>query len=470
MSTIAMNKKAEDQLLGAVREVSASVEGGASPTDAIIKVAQSHDLGVGMVPLLVQAYNVGRTTWQQEHGGPTILEKQATFPIARVEAVMAGLYPIEVDTPANIKAASAISDVYKQPPAMSRPDDAQMLEKAAHYTLPTINVPDRGPGDPMLKMAKAYSQASREKRSVEEARHQRGVARDQYLASLGRISDYFKQAAYWRKSFAEVEYNATLMFGEPAKHAVAYAYCQNDLTEKRATGPPSMLSHACADEEPYSFIADAIEKAAALLAADQQHRKAEKEAEARIAEIVSPFVAAPNPGQSIPSSVLGDLDPSLNLTEKSAGLFGNLASMGVGAAVRGGTQRAPDVNQKVQAAELELNAPEHLRELREIETRAMLNDLLTNDEVISGYDPAEVLDAYNEIAQLSPLSAGQPAVIRPLLRKRLAQGAVEPFEAQQMVDIEKTLGQTSAVGGMNQPAQPEVPSKPGVLDGSSILS
>ena len=54
------------------------------------------------------------------------------------------------------------------------------------------------------------------------------------------------------------------------------------------------------------------------------------------------------------------------------------------------------------------------------------------------------MNAYNDIAQLSPRSATQPALIGPYLRKRLTQGAVEPFEAAEMVNVEKSLGQSQS--------------------------
>jgi hypothetical protein len=69
----------------------------------------------------------------------------------------------------------------------------------------------------------------------------------------------------------------------------------------------------------------------------------------------------------------------------------------------------------------------------------MIQDFMLNDEVISGYDPDEVISAYNEISELSPRSSVQPAIIRPLLRKHLTQGAIEPFEAAEMADIETKL-------------------------------
>jgi len=69
-----------------------------------------------------------------------------------------------------------------------------------------------------------------------------------------------------------------------------------------------------------------------------------------------------------------------------------------------------------------------------------MSDFMSNDPVISTYDPDEVTGAYNQIVQMAPRSAQQPAVMRGLLRKMLQQqDAMEPFEAEQVAKIEKTF-------------------------------
>jgi hypothetical protein len=98
----------------------------------------------------------------------------------------------------------------------------------------------------------------------------------------------------------------------------------------------------------------------------------------------------------------------------------------------------------VDDAWLDLEDPQHANELRKIKTHAMINSMMTDpDSPISGHDPEKVLQAYNEIAQLAPRAAEQPAVLGPLLRRRL-EGHAEPFEAKEMTDIEKGLAASKA--------------------------
>lgn len=469
-----MDKTAEAELLDAVRSVSQLVEDGADPTQAITKVAGDTGLGAGMIPLLVQAYNVGRTTFQQEHGGSGILDKQASFPIARLEEVMGELYPSQPLTPAQAKSASVISSDYFQAPTMITPDEQAMMTKVAERD---IRMPEADrPGDLPVNMealaTKSLGSIQREKRALDDSGMRYRMAREGYLNSMGALRAYFKEAEYFRLPFHEVEYNAVLLYGVPAKHALDYAYIQNGMREKRANGPPRYLCRVDRDKAPYSLIAAAIKSGADLIKAKRDFTAAEKRAARNIKEARLPF--EPALGNDLTFNVSGAfLGQSSSSREKGAGFLGNLASMSLGASMRGGPAKSPD--QLVDAAEMDLSDPAHLQELQEIKTRAMLSDMMNNDEVISGYEPDEVLDAYNEIAQLSPRASQQPAVIRPLLRKHLTQGAVEPFEAQQIADIEKTVAQTGAFTDESIPAGPASPGgvpgqgKSEVLSGSPLL-
>ncbi len=80
--------------------------------------------------------------------------------------------------------------------------------------------------------------------------------------------------------------------------------------------------------------------------------------------------------------------------------------------------------------------------MRKIKAHSMLNSMLTDpDSPISGHDPDDVIGAYNEISQLAPRAAEQPAAVKPLLARRL-QGNVQPFEAKEITDIEKGITAT----------------------------
>ena len=125
------------------------------------------------------------------------------------------------------------------------------------------------------------------------------------------------------------------------------------------------------------------------------------------------------------------------------GVLGALAGPTVGGMVGSqlGKALSPTTDEGLKEETLgELFDPGHEAELTKIRTQAMLSDFMSNDPVISTYDPDEVAGVYNQVVQMAPRSAQQPAVMRGLIRKMLQQqDAMEPFEADQVAKIEKTM-------------------------------
>jgi hypothetical protein len=437
------SKKAEAQLLDAVREVTGCVDSeGMSPSDAIVKVASEHALPATYVPLLVQAYNVGRCTYQREHGGSGVLAKTADFPIARVEDVMEKLFPSQPQSPALKTASVQVSDEYNHMPmwAVSRQLPQKPREKtaAAAEPLKVRNTYDSA-GDPMIKMAKASGQVQKIKQAVEAARHQVGVAKDSFLQSLTAVRGYFKRASYDRLPFAEVEFNAPRAIGADVSPLLDFVYAANGLRDSHAEGLPKVATAVDLTAEPYSLLIACCEKAAAMLSINNRYQQLLNESGGKIAELQRPFVGAPQSQTTPRRSVLGGMQTasSVKSADMISGMVGGAMASGLGDAFK-----LKPKSDLIQDEVNELNDPTHTDELRQIQSRTMLSDFLSNDEVIAGFHPEEVTKAYNEIAQLSPRAATQPAIMRPLLRKRLTAGSVEPFEAEQMANIEKTIRQT----------------------------
>ena len=100
-----------------------------------------------------------------------------------------------------------------------------------------------------------------------------------------------------------------------------------------------------------------------------------------------------------------------------------------------------DTSQELERDVLgDLLDPMHESEMQSIRMQAMLTEFLADDPVISTYDPEDVIDAFNQIAQMTPRASLQPAVMRGQLRKMLQQqDAMEPFEAGQLIDVERGL-------------------------------
>jgi hypothetical protein len=109
-----------------------------------------------------------------------------------------------------------------------------------------------------------------------------------------------------------------------------------------------------------------------------------------------------------------------------------------------GSQLSTDLERKDLQ---DLMDPAHESEIRNIQSEAMLNDLLANDEVIKGYDPEEVIDAYNEVSQFAPYASNKKAIMRDLMRKRLAGGAA----ALDQFTVGEALKQQDTMRTMSSP-------------------
>lgn len=85
--------------------------------------------------------------------------------------------------------------------------------------------------------------------------------------------------------------------------------------------------------------------------------------------------------------------------------------------------------------------------MRNIRAQAMLQDLIANDPMISQHDPTETLQAYNDIVAMAPRTADQNMLMQPLLRKRLTQGSLDPFELDQLLGMEQKQRNINATTG-----------------------
>jgi hypothetical protein len=90
-----------------------------------------------------------------------------------------------------------------------------------------------------------------------------------------------------------------------------------------------------------------------------------------------------------------------------------------------------------------LTDPEHEMALRGIRAQSMLHDMILNDPVISGHDPHEVGQAFNELADVAPQFVDSPAAMQALLRKRLESGQMADFDVKQLIDMEKAKADTA---------------------------
>jgi len=458
-----MNEHGERLILRALEDVAEHASGSMSPNDAIVKAASDHQIPPGHIPILVQAYNTGRTTRQREAGDDPH-EKSADFDLASTAEVMEALYPSALKAAAAQRRASAVSSDYDRPPDAwyKAVKQAEVFEKAAASIRPSIlpegvTVPPL-PTDPTLPVKRAYAAAQRRQRDVENARREVAGSQDLLIASLTKLAAYFRTPGHL--PLAEVAYNATTAYGVEGTAV---------LDHVRSHLPASFQKQAAYDERPthavnthvapYSTIRQAVTQVRQVIAANDHYVKLAQANVTQTAEELAPFVATTRSSsvlEGVSASPSSALDPTGTQSALGASLTKH-ANRGLGAWFRdnvfaakmtsdivnnvaqGMAANRPSKNDQINKSLQEISSPSHEQSLRDIRARAMLQDMMANDEVISGYDPTEVTEAFNGISSMVPRIANQPLYVQALLRKQLAQKHLDTFDYDNLTGTEKNL-------------------------------
>jgi hypothetical protein len=253
--------------------------------------------------------------------------------------------------------------------------------------------------------------------------------------TVDALRGYFKEAS--SLPFPQVHDNVRLVLGNRGDQLMTKLAHEHPQFTKRAGRP-----HNCDwSRPPYSWVKRALDLVDEFSVARTALEAAEKVAAAESQETLRPFVQRP-----MQSVITGSVWDYQSRIEKQAI---SPLGIGLGSAV-GGTvgalakELAPDTKEeRIQARVADLSDLGHEQKLRAIQTQTMLQDLMMNDPVISGYDPEQVLEAYNHISQMAPRSADRRLVVQPMLRTYLEQGrTMGAFDVDQLMGVEKKLQDT----------------------------
>jgi hypothetical protein len=416
----------ESRVMAAIEKTADYVNGGLTPNDAIIKAAEEAQIPPGHVNLMVHAYNTGRTA-RQRQVGDTALEKAADFPLADAGVVLEALYPSQVKTAAQTVREHVLSPEYQLSPRgmLERRAAAEKRATAATVSLRMCDPPPPLPSDPTTPIKKAYALRERNNHRIDESRRQVSQAFDKLATSFQILDVYFRTPG--STPFPVASPDIAIRYGAEGERLLEKLAEVSPLLAKQA--PRTVHDH----ERGYLKLAeDVLEDATTWRELRAAHEKLAAQLTAETEAALLPFVQPPS------NSIL---DPSSDKQAAAApfawGMFGGAVGNGLNDTVK--HMQPPTTQSLVQQNMSSLTDPQHEANLRNIRMQAMLQDLMTNDPVISGYDPDETLTAFNEIGEASPRAADQRLVMQTLLRKRLAQGVLDPFEVDQLLGIEGKL-------------------------------
>ena len=493
-----LNKQAEQKLIAAIENAANRVNAGATPNEAIIKSASEAEIPAGHINLMVHAYNTGRTTKQREQGEDT-LEKSADFQLADSHAVTEALYPKQVKTSGEIVRNSIVSTEYAVPPSgfLARRRSALDKTAAAQVALPakTYVAPPR---DAHAEAMRAHSEKTAIKHAEEESRRVVTATYNKAAAALEELNTYFRTPG--NMSFQDAVAEVGLRLGDSGvsvlqKIAAVYPHFEKQAATKLqhfGDNPiytlvtdviGSVEAYNGANEAHSSKKANAVSQKAAqqfltgsILAEDKpfelkQAAKIDKihvgggsyqgviydkkymqtpedielglppfmRPVGKIEEPAKPTDKPPAPGKpssagkpSAPAAAV-DLPGAIgfNPIDRITAPARTVANqMGL---VSGGGGGPRPGRPQYEA----LTAISHESALQNIRANATVHDLMLNDPVVSGYDAADVAQAYNEIADAAPHLADSPAAMQAMMRKRLESGGLADFDVKQLLEMDK---------------------------------
>jgi hypothetical protein len=435
-----MTPQTESRIVRAVEDVIDRINEGDNPNDAITKIAADLQLPAGHINLLVNAYNTGRTN-RQRASSSLLSEKAAAFPLADPAIILDRLYPKIVKSAAEQERAETISLDYSLPPTwLERARDHERFVKQADALPRPIDrqeVVPRYPVDPNVRMKRAYHESLRRNREIEEARRIFSAEQDRLIGCFQKLAAWFSDPR--NETIADVRDNVEARWGTRGAAILNHLAGTRPVLTKRANllGPGAL--HAVhTDREPYRTLIATIDQTNRVQDARDAFDRIAAENTAKIAEELAPFVPARR------KSSLGLPSVSASPGEKQAGAYTTALGVQLTRDMLGhisGQLEGPSKDQLVDKSLREISNPDHEQSLRAIHTQSMLHNLLANDPVISSYHPHEVTEAFNQVSQLAPHAATQPAVMGPLLRKWLQQGNLDTFESDQLVGTEHKLKQ-----------------------------
>jgi hypothetical protein len=414
-----LSQDQEAQLAAALTKVADAVNSGESPNDAIAHVVAQDKLPAGHVGLLANAFNTGRSIGQIKQGRSRE-EKASSFTLANTKTILDKLYPDKPQTRAEKQAQAAVSDDYRQAPSslFHRKNAFSAMLKTArdNRTNPTRVLPVSDTGE-WVKKASAKAELQRTAENHDLAFTGAGF---RTAAAIDRLSTYFKQAGC--EPFDQVYRNVS------AGRSPEWRKLLDCIAEKNPGLRKQASARSCPakwSEAPYTLIRDCLDH----LAQFGQHKEAKDKFRAENAEALG-GTQRPFARQSLNHGSIW----------KEAG---DLAAMGLGALTMSAgknlaSRLSPDHEQQVAKQESLLDDPAHAKKMQAIGTRTALLEMMAEDPVISGFDPADVTAAYNRLSEVAPRAMQRHAIASAVLGKYLAQGQkMDQFDLMNLLQGEQ---------------------------------
>lgn len=431
MSDVTLITPAQERLLSsALVSAIKNANSGMSPNESLAKAANDNGLTPEFACRMTEAYNASKTVkYLQDNKG----EKRAdNFDLADRDHVLKLMYAVPEKT-ANFPTPVVSPTVPK--PALEKAASVKPVVKALYET----------------RLSKLSGLRSQLKQAGEEIRMELRHAKDQVVKSACALESALRIPGH--ESFEEIEKRVVSTYGPLGKKAMDIVWAMTDFErhgEKRASEQSRRLvmgvgpAYDCARE-----MMAWLEKAGRLNQQMHDYETAAKKVNNTMPEASgqqpggsgTTFVSDPGMPRRPATATLVDVEAEIkgngpkDAPEKTAGDDKDKGTV-IG---YDPTSIMNTLTKKPEESASPFSDPQHEAKLRSIRAKLVVNDMISNDSVLSAYPPEHVFNAYNEISRIAPGVSAEPLLMRSLVGRSLQTGGrLEANEIKQLLDAEST--------------------------------
>lgn len=457
-----LTRKTAEKLNQCIEKLASLVEDGWNPTEALVKVANEHNLLPQQIIMVGHAYNTGLANHRLlEQRDLTALHSEI---LANPHAVVEQLYPSESKT----KKASHNEEIsgwylYSIPEHIKTARGVQ----SNHWAF----------GDNIWE--KEVSKESKERefmRLYRELRTKQASLKTMVLNLADRIQQAVTDIQYYFKTASAIDPQEVLencSIWNPPLAKILEMILSDEEFKKQASGR-AYLKRIPVDWEkpPYSLLQglyDDVQRYAEFREVYEDHRS-------KLAAIETKLGLEPDFGVE-PEKPQEDNEPYLTRFFQNGGYATNFFRKTAGQAkdrdplaieLRDPKQTIVDIAQQFRQldpsrvtdisrtlagwrapSETELTVSKLISSTPVLAANAatvkvLLTDLMLNDPVISNYPPEKVYGAFAKLLQIAPLSASRSEILRTAMRKMLTMEQLEPQDIQNLISLDKQLMEQAA--------------------------
>ena len=416
---------AERKIFAAHKKAGQYCVEGLDPTSALIKAANLDELNPEMTRRVSEMLNISLTKSFMKSAS----DKTASFPLADCEKAIKEVFAGEV----HAKTAAVLSDLNWELEGKSLSITRKIDTSNDHSLFKVAKTETKEDINHLVKQAEGAKDLLRAE--ISKRAQDLLSAEAKALRTYTDIISHFRQNAYLPQKFAQFEERCYSEYGLDVGQYLDSIHVQ--LNEGTDRGDSDSHKKAFYFEpDSANLLFDSLMNQTDQISKQASELVIAKAAFGSFDSQINQFYKQALGGKPEVAGCAGDM---IDLSKKKAD-FSLLSDPRLEAAIASrGQQGSESFTKGLEAAQNRIYkrpGDETDMEMDNVRRQAILADLMSNDDIISGQEPGNVQSAYNTLLSISPRSTLHREVVRSVLRNATAAQAIDPFTAKQLADLE----------------------------------